>query len=633
MSFSLRPVLRGPRAVLLSLATLLCLVLLGAGVMLVADSGRAEGPANRGAPRVADIRTDSPRDTFASFLRLKGELEEAARAYLEKPSFRGSARLGLLSDQMSALIDLDQVPSATRRDTGIRTYVYLMDIFGRIPVPDPATMPDADAFEAENDASYRIPGTPIRIIEINDGAREGEFLFAPSTVQVAPRFFRAVQDQPLRGPLEVDSYTDFLPQMTGPMIPGWLVRAIPPAFTTLWLETPVWKAVPLIGLIVLAMFLLGRLQRVLSAHAPSGRIPALIVQAILPGAVVAAALLVIPEAASQLRISGRFAMLVQMVETVAAYLAYGWLFWIAVRLLFEWILRAPHIKEESFDANLLRLVSGIIGIIGVAVILAFGGQAIGLPILSVLAGLGIGGLAVALALRPTLENFVGGVMLYVDRPVRVGDLCTFGEHMGNVEAIGIRSTKIRSVDRSIIAVPNAQFADMQIINWTRCDSMMILENLNLRPETTPDQLRFVLAEMRRLAHAHPRVIQDDTIRIRFIGPGERGPRLLMRVYVNTREWNDFFAIREDILLRVIEIARDAGTGMSLASHTVYMARDPGVDSDRGRSAAESVDDWRRSGRLPFPALSEDERAILRNSLDYPPAGSPHARAAAEDRRG
>ncbi len=623
MSPSFRPVLRGPRAVLLSLATLVCLVILGAVTMLLSDAGRADGPAARGLPRVADIRTDSPRDTFASFLRLKGEMEAAAQAYLEKPSFRGSARLALLSDQMSALIDLDQVPSATRRDTGIRTYVYLMDIFGRIPVPDPALMPDADTFEADNDPSYRIPGTPIRIVEIGDGPREGEFLVAPSTVQVAPRFFRAVQDQPLRGPLDVDSYSDFLPQMTGPMIPGRLVRAIPPALTTLWLDTPVWKAIPLIGLIVLVVFLLGRLQRVLSVHAPSGRISGLVVQAILPGAIALGAMVLIPEAALQLRISGRFAMLVQMVETVAAYLAYGWLFWIGVRLLFEWILRAPHIKEESFDANLLRLVSGIIGIIGVAIILAFGGQAIGLPILSVLAGLGIGGLAVALALRPTLENFVGGVMLYVDRPVRVGDLCTFGGHMGHVEAIGIRSTKIRSVDRTIIAVPNAQFADMQIINWTRCDQMMIHETISLRHETTPDQLRFVLAQIRRMAHAHPR-IATDTVRIRFVGYGDSGLKILVRIYALTRDWNDFFAIREDILLRIAEIIHGAGTAVALASQTLYMARDQGVDTERGAEAASSVDLWRQSGNLPFPTLSPAELEILKDSLDYPPAGSPDA---------
>nr|NIS39467.1 mechanosensitive ion channel [Desulfuromonadales bacterium] len=98
-----------------------------------------------------------------------------------------------------------------------------------------------------------------------------------------------------------------------------------------------------------------------------------------------------------------------------------WLFWLGARLFIEWIILSPRIPDQSLDANLLRLVAGAAGVIGVAIILAFGGQEMGLPVLSIVAGLGIGGLAVALAIRPTLENLIGGVILYVDRPVRVGD--------------------------------------------------------------------------------------------------------------------------------------------------------------------------------------------------------------------
>jgi MscS family membrane protein len=261
----------------------------------------------------------------------------------------------------------------------------------------------------------------------------------------------------------------------------------------------------------------------------------------------------------------------------------------------------------------------------VAVVLALGGQAIGLPVLSVLAGLGIGGLAVALAVRPTLENLIGGIILYIDRPVSVGDFCSFGEQKGTVVSVGIRSTKLRATDRTLISVPNAQFADMQIVNWAECDEMLINETLGLRYETTVDQLRYILAELRRMLHAHPR-ITSDTVRVRFWGYGMSELKVNVRVYATTREWNDFFAIREDVYFRIFEIVRAAGTDFALQSQTLYLGRDPGVDAEKGHKAEATVEAWRRSGALPFPRLRAEELERIDGTLDYPPRGSHEAGA-------
>lgn len=601
---------------------------LGVAVLLLAlwtgGGARAEsGPAVPVPGRAAILLTDSPRDTLATFLRLHGDLEAAILTYRSDDSFASAARVTLLTEQMTALIDLSEVTRAARREVGIRTVHYLMDIFGRIPTPDLLALPNTEAADTANDRSFRIPGTPLRILEIVSGPRRGEFLFGPSTVQAAPRFFAAIADRPLDSRLDITSYTEFGPQLTGPLVPPGVVGALPHAVTRLWLDTPVWKILLLGAIVVALMAALGRLARALALRMPAGRIPALLVTSLLPLAIVLVAMWMLPFVTGQVNVSGNFADIMEVIQTTSGYVGYAWLFWLAVRLLCEWIIRAPHISDEGLDANLLRLLSGIIAIIGVAVILAFGGQAIGLPIVSVLTGLGIGGLAVALALRPTLENFIGGVMLYFDRPVRVGDFCTFDKFTGTVEAIGLRSTKIRATDRTVIAVPNAQFADMKIINWARCDQMLISETIGIRYETTSEQLRYLLAQMRRMFHAHPR-IASDTVRVRFIGYGTGALNIGIRVYAETREWNDFFAIREDVLLRVNDIVHAAGTSLALPSHTVYMNRDPGLDTERTGAARETVQRWRRSGRLPFPRLSSEELERLENSLDYPPHGSPEA---------
>lgn len=615
------------RRALPRIALLLAFALLSGLAALSALPAKAQGEPEAVAAEspLRPIRTDSPRATMASFLRLRDELETATLSYLAAPDRAGAAMLTLLSDQLNSLIDLDAVPAASRRETGVRTYSLLMDIFGRIGAPDLSAMPDLDAVEDRGDATFRIAGTPLRLVRMAEGEREGEFLFAASTVQIAPWFFETVRDLPLDSPLDTDSIASFGKQLTGPLIPAALVEAVPPSLKRLWLDTPIWKAGALLAAIAILAGLLAGLHRAMSAWRPAHRAWALLFRAVLPTAILAATTGLVPFLAAQLNISGRFANALGTAETVAEYATLAWLLWLAVRFAFEVLIRPSRIPDDSLDADMLRLLSFTLGIVGVATVLALGGQAIGLPVLSVLAGFGIGGLAVALAVRPTLENLIGGVILYVDRPVTVGDFCSFGDQMGTVESVGIRSTKLRALDRTLISVPNAQFADMQIVNWAKCDEMLIQETLGLRYETTVDQLRYILAEMRRMLHAHPR-ITSETVRVRFWGYGQSEIKVNVRVYAATREWNDFFAIREDVFFRIFEIVRASGTDFALQSQTLYLGRDPGVDAEKGHRAEETVEGWRKRGALPFPRLRPEELQRIDGTLDYPPRGSHEAGA-------
>jgi MscS family membrane protein len=398
---------------------------------------------------------------------------------------------------------------------------------------------------------------------------------------------------------------------------------MPRSLWSLWLDTPIWKVIATILLVLIVAFPLLRLHRWLARAEPDTRIGFLSWRLIRPVSVMAVVGLLTPFIDKQINISGGFSNVVDTTTTVLLYFSAAWLFWLAVRLLFEWIILSPRITDESLDANLLRLIAGTVGTVGVIIILAYGGQALGLPVLSVLAGLGIGGLAIALAIKPTLENLIGGVVLYVDKPVRVGDFCAFGSKMGTVESIGIRSIQLRALDRTLITVPNAQFVDFEIVNWAKCDEMLINETIGVRYETTPDQLRYALAKLREMLHGHPR-INNETVRVRFSGYGNSSLNITIRVYAMTREWNDFHAIREDIFLRVYDIITGAGTGFAFPSHTIYMGKDNGLDEETGKKAKEHVQAWRRSGQLPFPRLSPEQLEQINDTLDYPPRGSPEA---------
>ena len=589
----------------------------------VAGQASAAETASADPAQIRPVRTDSPRETLRTFLQLRDSLETALLDYRAERSAEQAAHISLLLAQFRALVDLSQVAKSSQNELGNDTNAYLLDIFGRVLIPKLDLVPKAGAFEDEGPAQYRIPGTPIRITRIDGGPREGEFLFNARTVVVAPRFFRAIADLPLNSRLGISSWHTTMPQITGPLIPSAVVSAMPESLSGLWLDTPIWKVIATILLALIAVLLLVFIHRWLSRTEPDTRTDALSRRFIRPLSVLAVVALLSPFIENQINTSGNFSNLVDSITTILIYFSAAWLFWLAVRLLFEWIILSPRIGDESLDANLLRLVAGTLGTVGVIVILAYGGQALGLPILSVFAGLGIGGLAIALAIKPTLENLIGGVVLYIDKPVRVGDFCSFGTKMGTVETIGIRSIQLRALDRTLITVPNAQFVDLELVNWAACNQLMMKETIAVRYETTPDQLRYLLAKLREMLQGHPR-LNSKKVRARFSGYGNSSLNITIRVYAKTQEWDEFHAIREDILLRIYDVITEAGSGFAFQSHTLYLGKDNGLDEEASKKAMEQVEAWRRSGQLPFPNPAPEVLESINDTLDYPPRGSPEA---------
>jgi MscS family membrane protein len=126
-----------------------------------------------------------------------------------------------------------------------------------------------------------------------------------------------------------------------------------------------------------------------------------------------------------------------------------------------------------------------------------------------------------------------------------------------------------------------------------------------------------------MLHAHPK-IDTDTVRVRFADFGQSSLDIGIRIYALTRDFNEYHAIREDVLLRMSEIVKNSGSGFAFPSQTLYMRRDDGLDVKRGKTAAKEVESWRRTGRLPFPRLAPDRIEQLKDTLDYPPRGSVEA---------
>jgi MscS family membrane protein len=252
----------------------------------------------------------------------------------------------------------------------------------------------------------------------------------------------------------------------------------------------------------------------------------------------------------------------------------------------------------------------------------------GFNVTALLAGLGVGGIAVALAAQKSLENLFGGVTLLADRPVKVGDFCRFGDRVGTVEAVGLRSTRVRTLDRTLVSVPNAQFSTMELENFAARDRIWYHPTLGLRYETTAEQLRFILVEIRRMLYAHPRVTPDPA-RIRFVGFGAYSLDLEVFAYVDTRDYGEYLEIAEDLNLRIIDLVEAAGSSFAFPSQTLYLGRDEGLDAKRVEEAEGQVQQWRERNQLYLPRFPAEAMREVDDSLDYPVEGSPDHRHPAE----
>ena len=181
---------------------------------------------------------------------------------------------------------------------------------------------------------------------------------------------------------------------------------------------------------------------------------------------------------------------------------------------------------------------------------------------TILAGLGVGGLAIALAAQKTVENLFGGVAVISDRPVSIGDYCKFGDKEGTVEDIGLRSTRVRTNDRTLVTVPNGMFSSMTIENIARRDKMLFHITLNLRRDTKPDQVRALLQSIGANLSRDPRV-EEGTTPIRFVGVGAYSLDLEIFVYIRTKNGDEFLKAQQELLLTVLDEIAAAGTALAI----------------------------------------------------------------------
>jgi MscS family membrane protein len=507
----------------------------GLGAAAAAVPSPAGVTASPPAPAVEEAAPDSPRAAVAEFLDLAraGRYEDAAR-FLD---LRGAddRRAALLARRLKAVldrhlwIDLDMVSPRSRGD-------------------------DSDGLPAGTDQLGVVRlgdrADPVRLVRGVDEA--ASWVFSRGTTARISAWYDALPDRWVR---------EWLPEAL--LLPGprELLR---------------WQWIALSVLVVIAAVVgwgLGWVTRRISTGVASRTRTAwdeAVVRGIGGPLTVGWSLLVLYLLAPSLRLYAPAEDFVARTLRAGGAVVFFWALWRSVDVASE-VLRHSRGGQASASTRSLvfigaRLAKALVAAMGAVT----GLSVLGYPVAGLLAGLGIGGLAMALAAQKTVENLFGSVSLAVDQPFRVGDFVKVEEFVGTVEEVGLRSTRFRTLDRTLISIPNGRVADMRLESFTARDRMRLACTVGLVYGTTAAQMREVLAGLEGVLRAHPKIWPDAVV-VRFKELASSSLDIEVMAWFETADWSEFQLIRQEVLLRFMEVVETAGASFAFPTRTVHVA--------------------------------------------------------------
>ncbi len=481
---------------------------------------------------------DSPRNSVVSFLDFSrgGEWEKAAQ-FLELPA--GSRRGPELARRLKAVLDAhfwidpDQISALAsgRQDDGLPPDVEELT---RIP-------------------SARGGLTPVRLVRRK--SPEGErWLFSVATVsRVDDQYAR------LRNRWVLDNLPSFL------LTPG--------PGDLLWWQ---WLALPFVLLLSHgAGLLLGRLTEAILGRAAARTRTTLdneILLRLRKPLAWAWTLAVVAAPISMLQLYAPAGQLAGNLRRAALLVV---AFWAALRILDlagKALASSSWAGERSSLRALIPLVTrlGKVMLFGLAAVTAL--ATLGYPVASLLAGLGIGGLALALAAQKTVENLFGSFSIGVDQPFREGDLIKVDDVFGFVERIGLRSSRIRTLDRTLVSIPNGRLADQRVESFAVRDRLRLAVDIGLTYDTKSNQIERILERMEDVLRAHPK-IWPDAVTVVFQGFGESSLNVLVMAWFQTEDWGEFLRIRQKMLFEFMRIVESEGSSFAFPTRTVHITHE------------------------------------------------------------
>jgi MscS family membrane protein len=558
------------------------LALLACSVLVAADPAPVAAPASpapsvatvQAAPAVvaatapsplAPVKTDTPRDTMRSFMLAMDRYVQATA--------EGDRKAASWLDDAVRCLDTAHLNPVGRDQLGREAAMHLKDVIDRVITIDFDKVPATADLDR-----WRLRATEITIYRVAEGDRKGEYLFNPDTVSRAKDYYAKVKEMPL------------LPGTLGGGIEApWQEAFIPPALRPAVFGVEYWQWI-LMGLLIFVGLVMRQIVRFggFVAKRLTARTAATwdddLVEALTGPVTHLGTTGVWFASLHLLGITGTAYTVIAFLIKGAFFVNLAYLAYKLAGFLGNQIEHRVRAKHSDINQGLLRLLSQTMKVLALLFCLLLGAQNMGMDVASLIAGLGIGGLAFALAAKDTLANLFGSIMIMFDRPFRVGDYIIAKGVEGTVEEIGFRSTRIRTVNNSLASVPNSELVLANIDNLGLRPYRRVRETYGLTYGTPNERIDAFCEGVRAILRSTPEVKQD-AINVWFNALNASSLDVLVNYHLIVTDWTAELSARHNVLLRVLALADKLGVSFAYPTQTLHIGTLPGAKPTPAQPAA------------------------------------------------
>lgn len=529
---------------------ILLFLLLGAPLI-----AQTELPADQNP--LKPLKLDAPRDTMRSFMDAMNDYREG----VEKNDPHAKKRV----HDAVRCFELDDSKFGIGDGSDVLAAIYLKEVIDRVIVLDYSKIPGLPEAGADPPpVRWRLRNTEINILQAAEGRQRGKYLFSRETVAGAREFYDKIEDFPyLVGSGMGAGYNK-------PWTPSHLPSVLQRTFILLpnWQWIGIFVAI-LVGLVlkVLVQYIL-RGIRVLTTKTRTKWDQAIAEAVARPGGLLVASIFWFYPI-ELIGFEGQAELILVVGVKVVLAVSLIWLAYGLVGVFTDYLRTLADQSDSILDGQLVPLVKKALRIFVVVMGLLVMFQNLGVEVMSVLAGLGLGGLAFALAAKDTCANLFGSVMILLDRPFHIGDWVIIGSAEGSVESIGFRSTRIRTFYNSSISVPNAVLANANIDNMGRREYRRIKTVFGLTYGTSPAKLEAFIAGVKKIIEDHPNT-RKDYYHVVFNSYGDFSLNIMLYCFLKVPDWTVELKDKEQIYLSILRLAEEIGVEFAFPTETLHV---------------------------------------------------------------
>lgn len=499
--------------------------------------------------------TSTPKQTYESYIVAATQAnKELGIIYRDLSNVTESQRQMISSsfERASLTFDLSQVSASSQNRVAIESVMLLKEVLDRVPPFDTSTIPNNTDVER-----WTVPNTSIYIVK----QPSGQYQFSSETVEHLHSFYRLVSHLPSNIQASPDYY-EYYSLSAGRLIPPpWFafIDAMPEQMMVEFGDQAIWQWVALILLVfVLAFYAYWVYQKV--EHV------------LLKPVLMALGLFVFDWTADyQLNLTGTLMTTLNTIGELMFWPLIAQTAYLLGASCCRWLMVGQRINT-GLKKSLAQITGTLAGSFCAVCVIGYGLHRLGVPVYGIVTGLSLGGMAIALAIRPTMENLIGGVIMFMDKSLSVGDFCSVGSVSGVVEQIGVRSTRIRAKDRTLITISNGDVVKMQITNFSRRDRYPFLVKLGLRYETPMETMVAVTRDIREFLAQHPRVLASP-LRVHFSSFSDYSLDIDVFAHIDTRDREDFLNTQQELLMEINRVIDEHGAEFAFPSTTTYLNPD------------------------------------------------------------